>query len=534
MQADVVVVGGGPVGLLVAAELAGYGVDAVVLETESAVSNRPKATTVHARAVQCLVRRGRLSGLAPLRLEQGRQGRQGPEVTRPFRFAGIPGLTISAPGTEPEPLLKCPQRDLEREFETQALAAGARVMRGYRVEGLSVEADRVLVTARAQDEHATDVTCAASYVVGADGARGVVRELAGFESEAWPATVSSMMAQVALPEHDRLRPGWHSTPRGWIVATPVAGGDVSLRTLNSGHPYVERASAPTAQELCREVAWILGEEVPLGGPRWLSRFNDFARLARDYRRGRVLLVGDAAHIHFPIGGQGLSTGLLDALDLSWKLAFTIRGTAAPDLLDGYGADRRPAARRVIDNTRAQLLLMRPDPDLDPLRAKLAERLADNRINARLGAAISAQDTVVAPRTERPTEWEGRFLTNRLLETRRGPADLVSLLSHGRPLLLLSGPRAETYERQAAPWATILRVVRITTALDARELPAEALLVRPDGYIGWAAGGSGLIEALTAYFGPPTGAVASSKTRAPRSGDSSTAASTEEIARLGRT
>jgi len=525
MRADVVVVGGGPVGLLVAAELAGFGVRTVVFEAEPAVSDRPRATTVHARAVQCLVRRGRLPWLAPLHQKWGR------EVTRSFRFAGISGLTISAPGTEPEPLLKCPQRDLEREFEAQALAAGARILRGYRVEKLRMEADGVQVTARARDAR-EDVACTASYVVGADGARGVVRELAGIGSATWPATVSSMMGLVALPDRDRLGPGWHRTPRGWIVATPVSGEDVSLRTLNPdpANARTARASAPTPEELRREVAWIAGHEVALRRPRWLSRFDDFARLARGYRRGRVLLVGDAAHIHFPIGGQGLSTGLLDAIDLSWKLAFTIRGSAAADLLDSYDAERRPAALRVIGNTRGQLLLMRPDPDLAPVRGMLAERLAAEQFSARLGAAISAQDTVVPARTAHPSPWEGRFLPNRRLETRRGPIDVISLLRPGRPLLVLSGPGADAYRRQAAPWARLLRVVH-AAALD--PLP-EALLLRPDGYIGWAAGGSALADALTAYFGPPVGAEASSKTRAPRSADRSTEASTEEIATLGST
>lgn len=556
MRADVVVVGAGPVGLLVAAELAGYGVRTVVFEAEPAVSERPKATTVHARAVQCLARRGRLTGLVPPLSDPSKPQPQPqpqpsrPEwdrtVTRPFRYAGLAGLTISSPGSEPEPLLKCPQADLERAFEAQARAGGARVLRGRRVYGLDIGTDGVRVSARACDGRGPEVVCAASYVVGADGARGVVRELAGIGSETWPATVSSMMAQVALPDPSRLAPGWHSTPRGWIVATPVAGGRVSLRTLNpspdpdpkSADPGRSAADgrygAPTAGELSREVARILGAEVALGDPRWLSRFNDFSRLAHAYRRGRVLLVGDAAHIHFPIGGQGLSTGVLDALDLSWKLALTIHGTAAADLLDSYAADRRPAARRVIEDTRTQLLLMRPDPALDPLRARLVEQLADGPANARLAAALSAQDTVVSTRTERPSAGEGRFLTNRLLATRNGPAELITLLRPGRPLLLLSGPRAEAYRRRAAPWAAILRIVEVASSPGAPELPGEALLVRPDGYIGWASGSSGLAEALTAYFGPPADAVASSKTLAARSGDSSREASTEETATLGST
>lgn len=490
MRAEVIVVGGGAVGLLLAAELAGYGVDTVLFEPLPAVSERPRATTVHARAVQSLVRRGRLPWLAPLHTAG--------EVVRPFRYAGLPGLALRAPGSEPEPLLKMAQAPLERAFEEQASVAGARIRRGYRVVGLHQGADSVFVTA---EGHGGTIRCAAQYVVGADGARGAVRKLAEFDSDAWPATVSCLMGLFALPDPEVLRPGWHDTGRGWIVATPTGDRDVSLRTLAPCAPTAaDRERPPTPEEVRREVARIVGREIPLEEPRWLSRFSDFARLVRSYRLGRVLLAGDAAHVHFPIGGQGLTTGLLDAVNLGWKLAHVVRGAAPARLLDSYDAERRPAARRVITDTRVQLELMRPDPVWVPVRELLAERLADPRISAALSATISAQGTVLPPSSARPSGWEGRFLENRFIGTPDGRIDIISLLRPGRPLLLLSEPEAERLLPEAAPWADLLRVVRTTGESD---VPGEALLVRPDGYIAWAPGGDSLAESLTAYFGSAT-------------------------------
>lgn len=498
MQADVVVIGGGPVGMLMAAELAGYGIRTVVFEALAEVSRQPKATTLHARAVQSLVRRGRLPWLAPVYQEA--------DFQRPFRFAGLAGLTITAPGTEPEPLLKCAQVELEEAFESQARAAGARILRGYRVSGLSQDSGCVSVVAEQADAAAGlsgaagPVVCTARYVVGADGARSAVRRLAGIESDTWPATVSSMMGLVTLPDRSVLSPGWHRTSRGWIVATPTSGDDVSVRTLNP-EPSADWALPLTAQELQHEVEWIAGRAVPMSNLRWLKRFSDFARLARGYRHGRVILVGDAAHSHFPIGGQGLSAGLLDAVNLGWKLAHEVHGTAAAGLLDSYEAERRPAARRVIDATRAQLVFMRPDPDMDGMRALLAERLSDGLVNGRVSAMISGQSIVAPARSRRPSTWEGKFLTNRRLGTDRGWTDVVELLGSGRAQLLLfgGGSGRDGYRVEAAPWTEVLNIVEVDAEPD---IPYEALLVRPDGYVGWVPepAGESLADALAVYFG----------------------------------
>ncbi|MFD4878551.1 FAD-dependent monooxygenase [Streptomyces sp. NPDC058420] len=488
VRAQVVVVGGGPVGLLVACELAGYGVRTVVVEEREGISARPKATTLHARAVQCLVRRGYLAGVAG--------GHTAPAPTRcAFHFAGMPGLAVCAPALEPPPVLKCEQEQLERHFEARARAAGVVVLRGLRVTGVRQGPEGVQVTARGRQGQ---VTCTARYAVGADGARSTVRGLAAFACRTYPATVSALAGDVRLAQPGALRPGWHRTGTGWIVTKdiPDIPGGVRLRTLDCTGAHRGRHLPPTLEELRAEVARITGRDVPMGQARWLSRFSDFSRITLSYRAGRVLLAGDAAHVHFPVGGQGLSAGVLDALNLGWKLALAVRGAAAPGLLDTYDLERRPAAQRVIDNTRAQLALMRPDTGLDPLRTLFGELLARGGENGVLASMVSAQDTVLPPRAADPSPWEGRFLANTELTTAQGRTDVIRLLAAGRPLLLLSdGADSARWQAQARPWSGLLRVVRTGDSA----LPGGAVLVRPDGYVGWAAGAGPLTAALGAYF-----------------------------------
>ncbi|MEU5811844.1 FAD-dependent monooxygenase [Streptomyces sp. NPDC047718] len=478
------IVGGGPVGLLLAAELAGYGVDTVLLEARAEPSEQPKATTLHARAVQGLARRGHL----PPDASPYTGG------SSPFHFAGLPGLVITAPTGEPEPILKRPQVELERLFERRAREAGARILRRHRVTGTGQDGDGVTVRAEGPQG---PVTVTARYLVGADGARSAVREQAGIAADTHAATVAALAGTVTLREAGSLADGWHRTPRGWIVAKTDPSGGTHVRTLSCAGAHADRHREPTLEELRREVAWIAGREIAMGEPRWLSRFSDFTRLARSFRAGRVFLVGDAAHVHFPIGGQGLSTGVQDALNLGWKLALAVRDAAGPGLLDTYDAERRPAARRVVDNTRAQLALMRPGPEPDSLREVFAGLLGTDRDTGYLSGVVSAQDTVLPDHTGCSTAGTGTFLYNAALSTEDGPTDVIGLLQDGRPLLLLLGDEGDGPVEGVSDREGVLNVVR---ALPAPELPYRALLVRPDGYIAWAApGGGGLAAALSLYF-----------------------------------
>lgn len=487
MRAQVVVTGGGPVGLLLAAELAGYGVDTLVFEGLAEVSERPKATTLHARAVQCLARRGHmpLSGISASTVPGAGD----------FHFAGLPGLVVTVPEHEPVAILKSSQAELERHFEKRARAAGARVLREHRVTAVVQDQDGVRLKIQGPDG---PVTCAADYLVGADGARSTVRGRVGIDSDTYPATVSALMGLVTLDEPAQLPGGWLRTPRGWVVSKHVPGVGTAIRTLDCSGAHDDRTRPVSLEELRAEVSRIVGHGIAMREPRWLGRFSDFTRLARSFRAGRTFLVGDAAHVHFPIGGQGLSAGVLDALNLGWKLALAVRGTAGPGLLDTYDQERRPAVRQVIDNTQAQLALMRPGPDVDALRSVFAGLLETDREHGRLRNMISAQDTVLPAHTAASSAWEGTFLENVPLGTSEGGTDVIALLRDGRPLLLLLGERgSKRYRDVARAWSDTVRVVHA----EAWTGPAcDALLVRPDGYVAWSAGDGELAAALSLYFG----------------------------------
>ncbi|MEU5979078.1 FAD-dependent monooxygenase [Streptomyces sp. NPDC047315] len=483
----VAIVGGGPVGLLLAAEVARRGVRTLLLEERPGVCPRPKATTLHARTVQSLARAGYLPA-PPC-------PRSGGEVSSPFHFAGVHGLLITAPAGEPQPVLKRPQEQFERDFERRAREAGATVVREHRMVDLRIEREGVLLTA---DGPRGRIDVRARYVVAADGARSAVRDLAGVPSTTHPATVSAMMGIVRLGGPGAPRPGWHRTPRGWVCIKDMPDGWTHVRTVDCSGAHPDRTRAPELAELRREVERILGRRVDMAEPRWLTRFSDFSRLVRSYRSGRVLLAGDAAHVHFPIGGQGLSTGLLDALNLGWKLANAVCGAAAVDLLDTYDEERRPAAARVIDNVRAQVALMRPDRAPDSLDELPAGVYGGDLV--RIGRMISAQDTVVPARSPRPSRWEGRFLYNTGLVTGAGRSDVIRLLRDGRMLLLLfaGAGRADDVELPET-WHRYVRVVR---AEPVAGLPRGAVLVRPDGYVAWASEtGAGTRRALSAWISP---------------------------------
>ncbi|MFD8593095.1 FAD-dependent monooxygenase [Streptomyces sp. NPDC059637] len=484
---DVAVVGGGPVGMLLACELGLHGVRTVVVERSPSTVDQPKAGTLHARTVQSLVRRGLLR-------PEGRP-------VSPFHFAGLPGLTIAAPSVEGAPVVGRAQSDLERAFEHRARRLGAHVLRGHLLRDVRQERDRVLADVDGPDG---PLSLSAAYLVGADGARSTVRERAGFDSETCPPTVAALLGQVRLTDPMGTPPGWHLTPRGWTVINVNPWGYSRVITFDFSGPHADRHAPLHLDELRATASRIAGHDIPMTDAVFLSRFSDFARLARDYRRGRVLLAGDAAHVHFPVGGQGLNLGLQDAFNLGWKLALTVRGRAGDGLLDTYHDERRPAGRRVVDNTRAQLALMRPGAELDPLRELFAELLGLDQVRAHLGDMISAQETAY-PAPPGGSPWEGRFLPNLPLERADGPGtagagDLAGLLVAGRPVLLVLGGRG-AYGADAASYADVVDTVHARTPVP--ELPWDAVLLRPDGYVAWASDAAeGLAGALRRWFGEP--------------------------------
>ncbi|MDC0772583.1 FAD-dependent monooxygenase [Streptomyces sp. HD] len=509
MVTDVVVVGGGPVGMLLAAELRLNGVDVVVLEKLSAPSGHSRAFRLQPRTLEILDSRGLLD-----RFADGR-------TTWPSaHFAGLrPLLELGALDSAHPHSLLIPQARTEALLEEHAVVLGADVRRGHEVVGLRQNAgpgedpDRGSVTVRFAGPNG-EAEIEASHVVGCDGGRSTIRGLAGIPFPGIGGSVSALLGDVVLADRAALPsgvPGTLRTPQGLLMAVKLEEGVTRILTTEFGRDPGARDAPVTLAELTGAVRRVTGAEVELRDPRWLSRFSDATCLAGQYRAGRVLLAGDAAHVHFPIGAQGLNLGLQDAMNLGWKLADTVRGRAPGGLLDTYGAERRPVAERVLRETRAQLALMNPDERIDPLREMFSELLALDPVNAHLAGLTAGLDVrYAAPDTgtEDPAGAHalvGGRVPELSFTTAAGPVRVAELLRAGRPVLVdaADGGAADV----SAAWAGRVDVVR---AAPPGANGCAALLVRPDGYVAWAAGPGafeaparpGLRAALTQWFGAP--------------------------------
>ncbi|WP_043636576.1 FAD-dependent monooxygenase [Nonomuraea candida] len=476
---DVAIVGGGPVGMLLAAELGLQGVRPLVLERLVLPSEESKAGTLHARTAQSLDRRGLLEAV-------GRSS--GGSVS--FHFSGMFGLDLGAVAEEGVSIVGSPQAWAEQVFARRAAALGAEIRRGQEVTGLVQHDDHVVLTAGGRE-------LSARYVVGTDGARSTVRRAAGIPFTGTPARVAALMGDVRLLDPYGVPPGYTRTPRGWIIVWLNPAGHSRVTTYDFRAPHADRQAPVTPEELREAAEHVLGRPVPMAGARNLSRYGDAALQAETYRAGRVLLAGDAAHVHFPWGGQGLNTGLEDAFNLGWKLAAQVRGHAPDGLLDSYHAERHPVAARVLWNVRAQTALADPHPSVDPLRELFAELMGFEEVNTYLSGMISGVHTTY----DVGVPGAGRMAADLVLKTGDGPVRLVELLREGRPLLLDLAGRDDLVA-QAAGWADRVDVVRA-----AADHPADALLIRPDGYVAWtSAAGAGhpLADSLARWFGRPRG------------------------------
>ena len=524
-QYDVVVAGGGPVGLMLACELRLAGVRPLVLDRLTEPSGQDRAGVLHIRTVETLDLRGLLDRFL-----------EGTEPCAGLPFAGMfkePLRFGDLDAHHPYSLL-IPQSRTEYLLTQRAAELGAEVRRGHEVVALDQDADAVTVHVRGP---AGRYTVRAGYLAGCDGSRSTVRALAGIPFTGTDPSVSALIGYVHSPEKNVPR-RWQRTATGQIVlAFPPDGGIGRVVTVEYGRLDADHNRTPTLDELRAAVTRVLGREMELTEPvQWLSRFTDASRQAETYRRGRVLLAGDAAHIHFPIGGQGLNSGLQDAVNLGWKLAARVQGWGSDDLLDSYHAERHPVSARILLNTRAQLALMNPDQrHVTPLRTVFEELMtlpAVNRfltemitglgIRYHLGppAAAAAGPALGTAPSGPAHPWEraggpaqdadthhplvGRFLPALRLKTADRTIASARLLWPGRSVLvdLADQPALAV---AAAPWSARLDSV---TAGPERSVGADAFLVRPDGYVAWAQPEgaapdlTALRQALTRWCGAP--------------------------------
>ncbi|MQY27173.1 FAD-dependent monooxygenase [Nocardia aurantia] len=497
IDCDVLVAGAGPVGLMLAAELQLAGARVLVVERRHEPDTAVKAGGINTATAAALDRRGQLSALAPA-------------AARRPAFAGhFGGILVPAdPVDRDDPVLRgrgangwfmeIPQLEVERVLGARAVELGAEVRRGVELRGFRADEDGVTV-------QLDDGDVRAAWLVGCDGGRSTVRRLGGFEFTGTDPGITGRQAVVVMTGAEGLGAGWQHTPTGVYVHGPMPG---RVRTVEFDGPPADRDAPVTAAEIEASLRRVSGADVHVSEIHGGTRFTDNARQATTYRRGRVLLCGDAAHVHSPFSGQGLNLGIGDAVNLGWKLAATVRGGAPEGLLDTYTAERHPVGARVLDWTRAQVAVMRGDADSRALRHVVTDFLG-----TRDGSTYYAQQ--VSGLGQRYELGGGHPLVGMTMPELRLD-DGTRLTEHarsGRTLLVdLAGDARLPALAAAYPGDLDLIQGRSAGA------GSDALLIRPDGFVAWAAASgdlSGLETALTRWVGRVPAASAAVPANSPR-------------------
>ncbi|MGO8875231.1 MAG: FAD-dependent monooxygenase [Acidimicrobiales bacterium] len=480
----VVIAGGGPTGMMLAAELALAKVDVAVVERRSNhVLVGSRAGGFHSRTIELLDQRG----VAARFLAEGQVAQAA--------MIGTTVLDMSDFPTRHPYSLGIWQNQIERIMAAWIAELPVRIYYGCEVKGFS------------QDDSGVDVELSggeslrAQYLVGCDGGRSVIRKAAGIEFPGWDPTRSNLIAEAEVTEEP---------PRGMRQdATGVHG----LHRLEDGRTVrvvvteqqLGPSSEPTLRDLRAALITVYGTDFGIHSPTWIARFTDMTRQAATCRAGRVLLAGDSAHVHYPAGGQGLSLGVHDAVNLGWKLAQVVKGTSAESLLDTYHDERHPVVARALRHTMALTVLQRPDERMKALVDLVSELAIMDEPRKRLAGIISGLDIHYELGEGHPLL--GRRMPDLDLLTADGPLRVFTLLHDAKPVLLNLG---EPGGFEITPWADRVQAIDAGYA-GAWELPVlgavtppTALLIRPDGYVAWVGDGTdtGLRDALTTWFGSP--------------------------------
>ncbi|GAB3957636.1 FAD-dependent monooxygenase [Actinoallomurus acanthiterrae] len=498
MSYDVVIVGAGPIGLFLACELRLQGVRAVVLERRTEIDPTVKAGGITGRGADTLIRRGVVELLGDLpsiaELTGGRKPGAGSLQTK-TATAGSPlrghfaGLWILRGGTTPaEAPIIAGQQVIEAALEKRAIELGADVRRGHALTGLDQDGTGVTIAVEGPDE---PYELRAGWLVGCDGGRSAVRKLTGFAFPGDDGVITGHQALVEVDDPDFFPRGWHRTEHGLLARGPMPQ---RVLAVEFDGPPVDRSAPITQEELQASLRRLSGTDVTVTAVHSATRFTDNTRQAETYRAGRVLLAGDAAHVHPPFGGQGLALGLGDAVNLGWKLAAQVAGWAPDGLLDTYTTERHPAAARVLHNTRAQVALLAPGPRVDALRDIFTTLASTDEANRLLTDLMADLDLRYEVGVDHPLA--GRYCPDLPLTVAGAATSVAELSRSGRPLLLDLDGRADVRD-VAGPWAD--RVETVTGRTE--EAPAPAVLVRPDGYVAWAGeDADGLRHACARWFG----------------------------------
>jgi rifampicin monooxygenase len=469
---DVIVAGGGPTGLMLASELRLHGVHALVLEKDLEPTKVVRALGLHVRSIEVMDQRGLLERFLPLgtRYEVG------------GFFAGLGKRRPVRLDTAHAYVLGIPQTTTDRLLTEHAIELGVEIRRGCELVGLS------------QDDHGVTAELAdgtqlrSRYLVGCDGGRSTVRKLLGVAFPGEPSRVETLLGEVEVavsPERLAAVVAEVRKTQLRFGAVPLEDGVYRVGVPAEGVAK-DRGVPPTLDELKEQLRVFAGTDFGVHSPRWLSRFGDATRLAERYRVGRVLLAGDAAHIHPPTGGQGLNLGIQDAFNLGWKLAAEANGWAPEGLLDSYHTERHPVAADVLENTRAQMELLSTEPGPRAVRRLLSELMDFEDVNRYLTEKITAIGV-------RYDFGEGHeLLGRRLRDVGLSRGRLYELMHGGRGLLL-----DQTGRLSVAGWAD-----RVDHVVDeSRELDVPAVLLRPDGHVAWVGEDQqDLLSQLPKWFG----------------------------------